>query len=187
MTSDGAQPADTAARAVLERILADLGDDHEIIACDPALADTAAFCAAYGYAPEDSANTIVVVGKAVPARYAACVVLAPNRLDVNRVVRDRLGTRKASFASVDEARALTGMAIGGVTVFGLPPGLPIWIDARVMARERIVLGGGSRSWKVLAPPAILLRLPGVEVVDGLATERQPTIEPGPAAHGSAPV
>jgi hypothetical protein len=33
-----------------------------------------------------------------------------------------------------------------------------------------VLGGGSRSCKVLAPPAILLRLPNVEVVEGLATE-----------------
>ena len=62
------------------------------------------------------------------------------------------------------------MEIGGVTVFGLPPELPIWVDARVMDRERIVLGGGSRSWKVIAPPSILLALPGVEVVEGLATE-----------------
>ena len=175
-----AQPtdlADLADRATLERVLAELGGDHQIIPCDPALADTAAFCAAYSYAPEDSANTIVVIGKAVPLRYAACVVLAPTRLDVNRTVRDRLGTRKASFASAEQARALTGMAIGGVTVFGLPPGLPIWVDARVMDRTRIVLGGGSRSWKVLAPPAILLRLPGVEVVEGLAIDPQPATDP----------
>ena len=85
-------------------------------------------------------------------------------------MRDRLGTRKASFAPAEATRDLTGMEIGGVTVFGLPAGLPIWVDARVMQRERIVLGGGSRSWKVLAPPSILLALPGVEVVDGLATE-----------------
>ena len=62
------------------------------------------------------------------------------------------------------------MEIGGVTVFGLPPELPIWVDARVMARERIVLGGGSRAWKVIAPPSILVGLPGVEVVEGLATD-----------------
>jgi prolyl-tRNA editing enzyme YbaK/EbsC (Cys-tRNA(Pro) deacylase) len=37
-----------------------------------------------------------------------------------------------------------------------------------MARPRIVLGGGSRRWKVIAPPAILLALPGAEVVEGLA-------------------
>jgi prolyl-tRNA editing enzyme YbaK/EbsC (Cys-tRNA(Pro) deacylase) len=100
--------------------------------------------------------------------YAACVVLATTRLDVNRTVRQRLGVRKASFAPSEETRALTGMEIGGVTVFGLPTDLPIWIDARVMDRERIVLGGGNRSSKVIAPPEILLRLPRAEVVEGLA-------------------
>jgi hypothetical protein len=38
-----------------------------------------------------------------------------------------------------------------------------------MDRRRIVLGGGSRSWKVIAPPSILLTLPGVEVVEALAS------------------
>jgi prolyl-tRNA editing enzyme YbaK/EbsC (Cys-tRNA(Pro) deacylase) len=144
-------------------------DGWEIIPCDPALADTANFCAAYGYAPDDSANTIVVVGKSNPPTYVACVVLANTRLDVNRVVRQRLGVRKASFASVDETRDLTGMLIGGVTVFGLPADLPIWIDARVMQRPRVVLGGGSRSCKVVAPPEVLRRLPNAEVVEGLAS------------------
>jgi len=147
-----------------------VGVGYELFPCDPALADTAAFCEAYGFDPKDSANTILVIGKGDPPRYAACVVLAPNRLDVNRVVRDRLGTRKASFAPSETTRDITGMEIGGVTVFGLPAGLPVWVDARVMGLERIVLGGGSRSWKVLAPPSILLALPGVEVVEGLATE-----------------
>ncbi len=136
--------------------------------CDPALADTSAFCAAYGFALEDSANTIVVVGKAEPRRYAACIVLATHRLDVNRAVRDRLGTRRASFAGADETRSITGMEIGGVTPFGLPASLPVWIDGAVMARDRIVLGGGSRSWKVVAPPAILRALPNAVVVAGLA-------------------
>ncbi|MEO7664905.1 MAG: YbaK/EbsC family protein [Candidatus Limnocylindrales bacterium] len=141
---------------------------HELFACDPSLADTAAFCEAYGFALEDSANTILVVGKSDPPVHVACVVLATHRLDVNHVVRDRLGRRKASFASAEEARAITGHEIGGVTVFGLPASLPIWVDAAVMDRPRIVLGGGSRSWKVIAPPSILATLPGVEVVEGLA-------------------
>jgi prolyl-tRNA editing enzyme YbaK/EbsC (Cys-tRNA(Pro) deacylase) len=158
-------------RAALEAALAGRGVDFELFPCDPALADTAAFCAAYGFALEDSANTIVVIGKSNPPVYAACVVLASHRLDVNRAVRDRLGTRKASFASADETRELTGMAIGGVTVFGLPDSLPVWVDAAVMARPRIVLGGGSRSWKVIAEPAILRTIPGAEVVEGLAAPR----------------
>ena len=143
------------------------GIDYEIIPCDPDLADTAAFCEHYGYALEDSANTIVVVGKTDPPVFAACVVLATTRLDVNKAVRKRLGTRKASFADADQTREMTGMAIGGVTPIGLPQGLPLWIDASVMERERIILGGGSRDRKVHAPPAILTAL-GAEVVEGLA-------------------
>jgi len=141
--------------------------EYEIIPCDPELADTAAFCEHYGYALEDSANTIVVLGKAVPPVFAACVVLATTRLDVNKAVRKRLGTRKASFASAEQTKEMTGMAIGGVTPIGLPEGLPLWVDARVMERERIILGGGSRDRKVHAPPAVLTAL-GAEVVEGLA-------------------
>jgi prolyl-tRNA editing enzyme YbaK/EbsC (Cys-tRNA(Pro) deacylase) len=155
-------------RARLDAALSRLGHPFELFPCDPTLADTAQFCAAYGFDLGDSANTIVVVGKAEPRRYAACIVLATHRLDVNRTVRDRLGTRKASFAAADETRTLTGMEIGGVTPFGLPAELPIWVDAAVMARPRIVLGGGSRSWKVIASPQILLAMPHTEVVEGLA-------------------
>jgi prolyl-tRNA editing enzyme YbaK/EbsC (Cys-tRNA(Pro) deacylase) len=166
-------PIEADPRAWLDDHVARLGVPYELFACDPALADTAAFCAAYGFDPADSANTIVVIGKSDPPVFAACVVLATTRLDVNRAVRDRLGTRKASFAAAEQTMQLTGMAIGGVTVFGLPPDLPVLVDARVMARERIVLGGGSRSWKVIAAPGILAALPTVAVVEGLATEPPP--------------
>jgi prolyl-tRNA editing enzyme YbaK/EbsC (Cys-tRNA(Pro) deacylase) len=164
---------DDAGRARLEAALSALGVEYELFPCDPALADTAQFCAAYGFSPDESANTIVVVGKADPRRYAACIVLATHRLDVNRTVRDRLGTRKASFAGPDETRELTGMEIGGVTPFGLPADLPVWIDAEVMARPRIILGGGSRSWKVISTPALLSALPGALVVEGLANRVEP--------------
>ena len=142
----------------------------EVVDCDPDLADTAAFCEAYGYALEDSANAILVAGKADPPVHAVCVVLATTKLDVNKAVRKRLGTRKASFAPASDTSAITGMAIGGVTPIGLPAGLPIWIDARVMARERIVVGGGSRAAKVIGPPSLLLALDGAEVVTDLAVE-----------------
>jgi prolyl-tRNA editing enzyme YbaK/EbsC (Cys-tRNA(Pro) deacylase) len=159
-----------AAEVPVRRQLSELGVHHEFMDCDPELADTAAFCEAYGVAPEDSANTIVVVGKSESPVYAACVVLATTRLDVNRAVRKRLGTRKASFASAEETRSLTGMLIGGVTAFGLPDGLPIWIDARVMERDEVVLGGGSRSSKLRVRPAELTKLPQAEVVEGLAID-----------------
>ena len=149
-------------------VLASLGVPYEIVACDPELADTAAFCAHYGYAMEDSANTILVAGKSDPVRFVACVVLATNRLDVNGLVRRRLGVKKASFADREQTMALTGMAIGGVTAIGLPDDVPLWIDSRVVSRPRIVLGGGDRSSKILAPPDLLLALPNAAVVESLA-------------------
>ena len=172
--------ADAAIEAAVRARVAQLTTPGvEIVDCDPDLADTAAFCAAYGYAMEDSANAIVVIGKSDPPRFALCLVLATTRLDVNKAVRTRLGTRKASFAPAETTTALTGMTIGGVTPFAVTDGLPIWVDAAVMERGRIergriergriVVGGGSRRCKVVGPPAMLLELDGVEVVDGLAT------------------
>ena len=145
-----------------------LGGAYEVVACDPELADTAAFCEAYGYAPEDSANAIVVVGKSDPPVHALCLVLAVDRLDVNKVVRKRLGTRKASFAPAETTIELTGMQIGGVTPFGVTTELPLWIDGHVMERDRVIIGGGTRDRKLLVPPATLLLLPGAEVVADLA-------------------
>ena len=158
------EPVPDPVLAQLER----LGVAFEIVACDPDLADTAQFCDAYGYSPEDSANSIVVVGKADPRVFALCLVLATDRLDVNGVVRKRLGTRKASFASAEDTVELTGMMIGGVTPFGVPGDLPVWIDARVMQRDRVIVGGGSRARKILLPPTALSSLDAAEVVTDLA-------------------
>ena len=144
------------------------GDSFEILPCDPALADTAAFCAHYRIPPGESGNTIVVATKKEPKRYAACLALATTRLDVNHAVRKLLGGDKLSFASGEETAALTGMMMGGVTVFGLPPNLPIYIDAAVMGAPTVVVGGGSRSCKIRLAPDVLRRIPNTVVVEGLA-------------------
>ena len=111
---------------LVERIEAALQSsqvEYEIFPCDPELADTAVFCERYGYSPSVSANTILVKAKTGGERFAVCVVLANTRLDVNRTVRKRLGSRRVSFASADETRAATGMEIGGVTPIALPADL----------------------------------------------------------------
>ena len=166
-------PVESVGEAEVRSALQSLGVEHEIVECDPELADTAAFCAAYGYPAEDSANTIIVIGKSDPPKYAACVVLATTRLDVNNVVRHRFGVKKASFASGAQTQEMTGMMIGGVTPFGLPADLPIWVDSRVINRQRLLFGGGSRSCKVVGPPTLLTSQPQVEVVDGLALVPEP--------------
>lgn len=144
------------------------GIAYEAMDCDPAFSDTAAFCEKYGFSPGDSANAIVVVGKDETSKFCCCIVLAITRLDVNKAVCKQLGVRRASFTSGEQTRELTGMEIGGVTPFGLPDGMPIYIDAAVMQRPKVVMGGGNRSSKVLLDPKELQKLPGAVVVENLA-------------------
>jgi prolyl-tRNA editing enzyme YbaK/EbsC (Cys-tRNA(Pro) deacylase) len=146
--------------------LQNLGVPHELIEIDAAFADTAAFCEKYGYPADRSCNTIIVASKKEPKQFVACVVLANTRLDVNKRVTKLMGVSKASFASADEMMSLTGMQVGGVTPFSLPPGLRLYVDDRIMAQEWIILGGGGRSLKIKTSPAVFQKL-GAEVVPGL--------------------
>lgn len=159
-------PADPRVIAYLESA----SIEYEEMACDPELADTAAFCEAYEIPLERSANAIVVASRKPEGHNAMCVVLATDRLDVNGAVRRRLGVRKVSFASAELTRELTGQEIGGVTIFGLPDDLPVWIDSRVMASDWVVVGAGSRSAKIRFDPKQLVGMEGWEIVEGLAKQ-----------------
>jgi prolyl-tRNA editing enzyme YbaK/EbsC (Cys-tRNA(Pro) deacylase) len=135
---------------------------------DPGLADTAQFCAAYSSPPERSANCVVVAGRrGEDTRYAACLVLATTRADVNGLVRKRLNARKASFAPMDDTVAITGMEYGGITAVGLPEDWPVLVDAAVAAAPAVVIGSGIRGSKLALPGELAARLPGVEVLEGL--------------------
>ena len=166
--SDSGDAADAALEAAVREALDRTGVPYELLPCDPDLADTAAFCAHYGWSPEISANTILVASKKGEKRYAACVVTATTRLDVNRTVKRLMGVSKASFASAEETRDVTGMMIGGVTPLALPEDVPIYVDQRVMDQPEVILGGGSRSMKVKVSPHVFDHLPAATVIDGLA-------------------
>ncbi len=158
---------------VAEAAARTLGVPYEVIACDPAFADTAAFCERYGYPADHAGNTIIVASKKEPKQYAACLVLATTRLDVNRAVRDLMGVSKLSFASAEEMRSVTGMMVGVLTVFGLPARLPLFVDARVFALDYVILGTGGRHGKIKISPEALRRLPNARVVTGLALDPAP--------------
>lgn len=136
---------------------------------DPALADTAAFCARYDVGLDVSANCVVVAARrAADTRYAACVVLATTRADVNGVVRRRLDARKVSFAPMSDAVHLTGMEHGGITPPGLPQGWPVLVADGVVAAPHVVIGSGVRRSKLVLPGRLLAALPGAEVLPGLS-------------------
>ncbi len=141
----------------------------QVAPIDPDLADTAAFCAHYSIPLAASANCVVTAGRrAGEERWAAVVVLATTRADVNNVVRRRLDVRKISFAPMDAATGRTGMEYGGITPIGLPESWPVLIDAAVAAAGEVVIGSGIRGSKIVIDGAALAALPGAEVVQGLA-------------------
>lgn len=159
-----AAPVGAALRALDPEAAASVG----VAAIDPDLADTAAFCERYASPPERGANCVIVKGKrGGEVRYAACVVLATTRADVNGLVRRRLDARSASFAPMDDAVQFSGMEYGGITPLGLPDDWPILIDAAVAASDGVVVGAGVRAAKLFLPGAVLAALPGADVIEGL--------------------
>lgn len=152
----------------VRRALDGLGVPYELIPIDPEYADTAAFCERYGFPPERCGNTIIVGSKKEPRQYSACVVQATSRLDVNHTVKRLMGVSRLSFADAEGTRALTGMMIGGVTVFALPDGLPIYVDDKLVALDWVILGGGSRSSKIKIAPGVFSLIPNAAIVPGLS-------------------
>jgi prolyl-tRNA editing enzyme YbaK/EbsC (Cys-tRNA(Pro) deacylase) len=162
------EPADRHTDLLAPPVAAALGrvPSARVAQIDPDLADTAAFCEAYGSAPDHSANCVVVAGKrAGETRYAAVMVLATMRADINNVVRRHLDVRKISFAPMDETVRLTGMEYGGITPIGLPDDWPVLVDEAVAAAGTVVIGSGIRGSKLLVEAKELAALPAAEVLE----------------------
>lgn len=137
----------------------------QVAEIDPDLADTEAFCKAYGVGLDVSANCVVVAAKRGGDRsLAACMVLATDRADVNGVVRRHLEARKVSFAAMEVATQESGMEFGGITPVGLPPSWPLLVDEAIVGIEHVVVGSGLRRSKLLLPGELLARLPSATVL-----------------------
>jgi prolyl-tRNA editing enzyme YbaK/EbsC (Cys-tRNA(Pro) deacylase) len=135
-------------------------------AIDAELADTAAFCAEYDVPMAASANCVIVLGKrAGEESYAAVMVLATDRADVNGVIRKHLGVRKISFTAQDDAVARTSMEYGGITPIGLPADWPVLVDEAVVQAGPVVIGSGIRGSKLLLDGTDLAKLPTATVLD----------------------
>jgi prolyl-tRNA editing enzyme YbaK/EbsC (Cys-tRNA(Pro) deacylase) len=146
-------------------------DQVQVAAIDPALSDTAEFCAAYGIPLEESVNCVIIAARrGGEVSYAACMVTATTRANVNGLVRPHLGARKASFGPVDVVTALTGMEYGGITPVGLPGSWPVLVDDRVAKLPTVVIGSGIRGSKLWLPGRLLAELPGGEILPGLGLE-----------------
>jgi prolyl-tRNA editing enzyme YbaK/EbsC (Cys-tRNA(Pro) deacylase) len=152
----------------------DQGGEVLVAEIDPALADTAAFCERYGVSSAESANCVVIAAKrGGNTMYAACVVAATTRADVNGLVRRHLDARKASFAPVEAVTVATGMEYGGITPVGLPADWPVLVDEAVAKTGSVVIGSGIRGSKLRLPGRLVAAIPSAQVLPGLGVPVNP--------------
>ena len=92
------------------------------------------------------------------------------RADLNGFVRKHFGSRRISVAPLDKVIKQTGMEYGSITPFELPDSWKILVDAKLMKKEKIIVGGGKQISKLLLPTNILAKLSNVEIIEGLSKE-----------------
>ena len=159
---------DLVAESVAEGLKSITPGDIYIAEIDPSLAGTKEFCEHYEIPVDHAANCVVVEATRGDRKwFAACVVLGATRADINGLVRRYLDGRKVSFASMDEALQKTRMMYGGITPVGLPTDWPILVDSAIVALDKVVVGGGGRSSKLVLSGKILSELPNAVVLEGL--------------------
>jgi len=166
-SSAAVQPLSPAVAQCLDKF----GIAYTTFPCDPDFTHTEGLVAKYGFVRDQITNTIIVTGRADPRRFAACIVLSTYKVDVNERARALMRVKRARFATAEETAEQTAMTVGGITPFGLPDGLPVYVDERIWAVDEVLLGGGNLTAKVLVHPDELLKLPAVSVVTGLGVPR----------------
>ncbi len=156
---------DMVGEPVRDSIQANQLQDVLVAEIDSGLSDTAAFCEEYGIGPEVSVNCVIVEAKrAGRTWYAACLVPATMRADINGIVRRELNARKISFAPMEQATSLTKMEYGGISPIGLPADWPVLVETSIQDISHAVIGSGIRKSKLLIPSSLLASLPNANTV-----------------------
>ena len=149
----------------ISNIFAEHLEDLEACECEDQFSDTQSFCDHYGFKIEDSCNAILLKSKKPNEFFALLCVLGSNRLDVNHKAKKLLNTKKISFASKEEAEGITNQIYGGISPLGLPNDINVFIDKKVMEREKVFIGGGNRVSKFFLKPEILKNLTNGTIED----------------------
>ena len=137
----------------------------EIFECKDEFSDTQNFCDHCEFDIEDSCNAILIKAKKPEEFYAMFCVLGSNRLDVNHKAKEAMGAKRVSFASREEAEAVTGQIYGGISPLGLPENIKVYMDKNVTDREKLFIGAGNRVSKFFLSPETLINLSSAKVLD----------------------
>ena len=135
------------------------------------LADTDKWAEVYDVPLDQTANVVVVETRktrGAEREFAAVLVLADSRADLNGAVKRAFAVSKVSFAPTDKAVAATGMESGGMSPIGLPDSWPLLIDERVTKVEKVYLGSGIRPSKLVVDGGIFAHVPHAQIIGDIA-------------------
>ncbi len=156
------------AESVYQALTKISNDKIGVAEIDPALSDTAAFCAKYQVKMGEAANCVILEAqRAERSWFAACVILGNTRADINGLARRTLDARKVSFAPMEKAVAESGMEYGAITPIGLPAPWSILVDEAVAQSDYVIIGSGLRKSKLAVPGNLFALLPNVQILSGL--------------------
>jgi Cys-tRNA(Pro) deacylase len=131
----------------VRRLLAEHGLADRVVGFDASTKTARMAADAVGCELGQIVKSLVVVG---PNGVAAVALVAGDRRGDLGAIATVLGWAEAKMADAEAVRAATGYAIGGVSPFDLPPGLPVLIDESLSRFENV--------WTAAGTPSSVIRL-----------------------------
>lgn len=155
---------------IYEFVKKSINKDKFLVAeIDSNYADGEKLCQKYGIKKECGFNCLIVeCKKRDNISHYALIVPIGYKYNMGSVVRKYTNSRVVSVAPLDYVLEKTNMEYGSITPIGLPSDWKILVDPLIKNQEYIVIGGGLVKSKISLPTNIFLKLPNVEIVDGIA-------------------
>ena len=104
--------------------------------------------------------------------YLFVLVPAGRRFDWPKL-RTLLGVTRLSLPDADEAREVTGYERGAITPFAASRAWPVVVDASIVGRPRVAIGGGARGVNLHLAADDLIRATRATVADVTAPDDRP--------------
>lgn len=150
-----------------------INDQKEILVAeiDPNYAGGLDLCNKYNIDLKLGANCLIAEGiRKDQKTIVALLVPVGYKYDMNKTVRKALDARMVSASPLDFVLKETKMEYGSITPIGLPKDWLIFVDPLVLKNEQVIIGGGLKTSKISIPTSILLKLPNIQILEGLAKE-----------------
>ena len=155
-----------ASKTVAMRLLEGKKVPYEAISYDASERDAEKIAIQLGVPPEQVFKTLVVAapkdGRSL-AKPLLAIIPANRQLDLKKLAK-LTGTKKLKMASHQEAEAMTGLQVGGISPLALiNKGFTIYLDELAMGQKQIFVSAGERGTQIKLAPADLHKQTGARL------------------------